>query len=121
MPGAAWGFHAGQMHRTGMKHIKAVPRHEVMKFYQDLISAPRRTQAYFSVVGNGEVDELGPNDGDPLPGGRQPDASCVVQVRCGPAQHSTAVMHGAVVRQGGGSRVCAAWSQALWPVEPHRI
>ncbi|KAI7843421.1 hypothetical protein COHA_002899 [Chlorella ohadii] len=35
--------------------------------------------AYFSVVGNGEVDELGPNDGDPLPGGRQPDASCVVQ------------------------------------------
>ena len=37
-------------------------------------------QAYFSVVGNGEVDELGINDGDPLPGGRQPDASCVVQV-----------------------------------------
>jgi len=45
------------------------------------VFSPEYTTAYFSVVGNGEVDELGPNDGDPLPGGRQPDASCVVKVR----------------------------------------
>ena len=44
-------------------------------------SAQDYDMAYFSVVGNGEVDELGPNDGAPLPGGRQPDTSCVVRVR----------------------------------------
>ncbi|PSC67875.1 hypothetical protein C2E20_8492 [Micractinium conductrix] len=55
--------------------------------------------AYFSAVGNGEVDELGPNDGDPLPGRQQPDASCVVErpaTKCNYTLHHTPKLQWAI-------------------------
>lgn len=43
------------------------------------VASPQYSMAYFSAMSNGEVDELGRRDGAWLPGGWQPDASCIVK------------------------------------------
>lgn len=87
-----------------MRGVPAEPRHlshrplllprALLRSYTVYSSAQDYDMAYFSVVGNGEVDELGPNDGDPLPGGRQPDASCVVRVSALPLSQGAAARAG---------------------------